>query len=246
MGLARAANIPVVVVGDIDRGGVLAHLFGTVAVSRPRGSALIAGFIINKFRGDPALLAPGLEQLGSAHRPAHLRRAALQRRAVAGRRGFAVGACRGGRRRARRTARQPGAAGGGGTAAADLQFHRRRGARLRARGGGPLGHRSGRARRRRHRGDPRQQGHRRRPGLAATARTGARRSPAHAAAGRVVLGVCGGFQMLCRRIDDPRGEWTRRGGRTRSARRRHRLRHRQDTCGAGTARCAATRSTTAG
>ena len=63
MGLARAANLPVVVVGDIDRGGLLAHLFGTVAVLDPRDQALIAGFIVNKFRGDPALLAPGLDQL---------------------------------------------------------------------------------------------------------------------------------------------------------------------------------------
>jgi adenosylcobyric acid synthase len=63
MGLARAANLPVVVVGDIDRGGVLAHLFGTVAVLEPGDQALIAGFIINKFRGDPALLEPGLRQL---------------------------------------------------------------------------------------------------------------------------------------------------------------------------------------
>ena len=63
MGLARAADIPVVVVADIDRGGVLAHLFGTVAVLDPQDQALIAGFIINKFRGDPGLLAPGLGQL---------------------------------------------------------------------------------------------------------------------------------------------------------------------------------------
>ena len=63
MGLARGANLPVVVVGDIDRGGVLAHLFGTVAVLDPHDQALIAGFIVNKFRGDPALLAPGLDQL---------------------------------------------------------------------------------------------------------------------------------------------------------------------------------------
>ncbi len=63
MGLARAANLPVVVVGDIDRGGLLAHLFGTVAVLDPQDQALIAGFIVNKFRGDPALLAPGLDQL---------------------------------------------------------------------------------------------------------------------------------------------------------------------------------------
>lgn len=63
MGLARAAEIPVVLVGDIDRGGLLAHLFGTVAVLAPEDQALIAGFLVNKFRGDPALLTPGLVQL---------------------------------------------------------------------------------------------------------------------------------------------------------------------------------------
>lgn len=65
MGLARRADLPVVLVGDIDRGGLLAHLFGTVAVLEPADQRLIAGFIVNKFRGDPALLAPGLEQLES-------------------------------------------------------------------------------------------------------------------------------------------------------------------------------------
>ncbi|HET9892407.1 MAG TPA: cobyric acid synthase [Mycobacterium sp.] len=63
MGLARAADLPVLLVGDIDRGGLLAHLFGTVAVLEPDDQALIAGFIVNKFRGDPALLEPGLRQL---------------------------------------------------------------------------------------------------------------------------------------------------------------------------------------
>ncbi len=63
MGLARAANLPVILVGDIDRGGLLAHLFGTVAILAPEDQALIAGFVVNKFRGDPALLAPGLTQL---------------------------------------------------------------------------------------------------------------------------------------------------------------------------------------
>jgi adenosylcobyric acid synthase len=63
MGLARAAQLPVVVVGDIDRGGLLAHLLGTVAVLEPDDQRLIAGFVVNKFRGDPGLLAPGLEQL---------------------------------------------------------------------------------------------------------------------------------------------------------------------------------------
>lgn len=65
LGLARAAGLPVVLVGDIDRGGLLAHLFGTVAVLEPADQALIAGFVINKFRGDPALLEPGLRQLQS-------------------------------------------------------------------------------------------------------------------------------------------------------------------------------------
>src|SRR6202008_1648061 len=63
MGLARPANLPVILVGDIDRGGLLAHLFGTIAVLEPDDQALVAGFIVNKFRGDVALLEPGLQQL---------------------------------------------------------------------------------------------------------------------------------------------------------------------------------------
>lgn len=63
MGLARAADLPVVVIGDIDRGGVLAHLFGTLAVLEPEDQRLIAGFVINKFRGDVDLLRPGLDRL---------------------------------------------------------------------------------------------------------------------------------------------------------------------------------------
>jgi adenosylcobyric acid synthase len=63
MGMARAASLPVVLVGDIDRGGLLAHLFGTLAVLEPADQALIAGFVVNKFRGDPALLEPGLRRL---------------------------------------------------------------------------------------------------------------------------------------------------------------------------------------
>ena len=63
MGLARPAGLPTIVVGDIDRGGVFASLFGTVALLSAADQALIGGFVINKFRGDPALLAPGVEQL---------------------------------------------------------------------------------------------------------------------------------------------------------------------------------------
>ena len=63
MGLARAADIPVVLVGDIDRGGVFASLYGSLALLEPDDQALVAGFVINKFRGDDTILAPGLEQL---------------------------------------------------------------------------------------------------------------------------------------------------------------------------------------
>ncbi|MEO5878147.1 MAG: cobyric acid synthase, partial [Streptosporangiaceae bacterium] len=63
MGLARAADLPVIVVGDIDRGGVFAALYGTVGLLEPADQALVAGFVINKFRGAPELLQPGLDQL---------------------------------------------------------------------------------------------------------------------------------------------------------------------------------------
>ncbi|MEU0520818.1 cobyric acid synthase [Streptosporangium sp. NPDC006007] len=63
MGLARAAELPVIVVGDIDRGGVFASLYGTVALLEPADQALIAGFVINKFRGAPELLEPGLDMI---------------------------------------------------------------------------------------------------------------------------------------------------------------------------------------
>ncbi|MDT0202206.1 cobyric acid synthase [Nocardioides sp. AE5] len=63
MGLARHASIPTVVVGDIDRGGVFAAMHGTVALLEAADQALIAGFVVNKFRGDATLLAPGLTEL---------------------------------------------------------------------------------------------------------------------------------------------------------------------------------------
>lgn len=63
MGLARAAGLPVLVVGDIDRGGVFAALYGTLALLEAADQALVAGFLVNKFRGDAALLAPGLAAL---------------------------------------------------------------------------------------------------------------------------------------------------------------------------------------
>ena len=63
MGLARHAHLPTVVVGDIDRGGVFAAMYGTVALLEAADQRLIAGFVVNKFRGDPTLLAPGLDAL---------------------------------------------------------------------------------------------------------------------------------------------------------------------------------------
>lgn len=61
MGFASAANVPVVLVGDIDRGGVIAQLVGTHAILPPEDLALIKGFAINKFRGDPTLFAAGMD-----------------------------------------------------------------------------------------------------------------------------------------------------------------------------------------
>jgi adenosylcobyric acid synthase len=63
MGLAQAAGLPVLVVGDIDRGGVFAALYGTLALLAPADQALVAGFVINKFRGAPELLDSGLRML---------------------------------------------------------------------------------------------------------------------------------------------------------------------------------------
>lgn len=59
MGFARAADVPVILTGDIDRGGVIAQLVGTQAVLDPADAAMIRGFLINKFRGDPRLFDDG-------------------------------------------------------------------------------------------------------------------------------------------------------------------------------------------
>jgi adenosylcobyric acid synthase len=66
MGFGRAADVPVVLIGDIDRGGVIASLVGTGAVIDPADAALIRGFVVNKFRGDPALFADGMARIARA------------------------------------------------------------------------------------------------------------------------------------------------------------------------------------
>lgn len=63
MGMAAIADAPVLLVGDIDRGGVFASLYGTVALLEPDERARIRGIVINKFRGDVGILRPGLAQL---------------------------------------------------------------------------------------------------------------------------------------------------------------------------------------
>ena len=63
MGLAELVDAPVLLVGDIDRGGVFAQLYGTVALLQPEERRRVVGTVINKFRGDVSLLEPGLRQL---------------------------------------------------------------------------------------------------------------------------------------------------------------------------------------
>ena len=65
MGFARAADVPVVLVGDIDRGGVIAQMVGTQAVLDPDDCKMISGFIINKFRGDPDLFSEGYDRIAA-------------------------------------------------------------------------------------------------------------------------------------------------------------------------------------
>ena len=65
MGFARAADVPVMLVGDIDRGGVIAQIVGTQAVLDPDDAAMVAGFLINKFRGDPQLFDDGYQYIAT-------------------------------------------------------------------------------------------------------------------------------------------------------------------------------------
>lgn len=65
MGLAKLVDAPVLLIGDIDRGGVFAQLYGTIALLEPDERARVKGTIVNKFRGDRAILEPGLKMLES-------------------------------------------------------------------------------------------------------------------------------------------------------------------------------------
>ena len=129
MGFARAADVPVVLVGDIDRGGVIASLVGTKAVLDEADAAMIRGFIVNRFRGDPALFESGMRFDCGAHRLAGARSRAAFRRCCAAPGGGRSRAQARGAQRIRRRRR----AGN----ALDLQFRRSRSpARGARRGGG--------------------------------------------------------------------------------------------------------------
>nr|WP_250152537.1 cobyric acid synthase [Ancylobacter radicis] len=65
MGFARAADVPVILIGDIDRGGVIASLVGTKAVLPQDDAAMIRGFLVNRFRGDPTLFASGMDEISA-------------------------------------------------------------------------------------------------------------------------------------------------------------------------------------
>jgi adenosylcobyric acid synthase len=66
MGFASTADVPVALIGDIDRGGVIASIVGTKAVLAPDDAALVRGFIVNKFRGDATLFSAGMERIAQA------------------------------------------------------------------------------------------------------------------------------------------------------------------------------------
>ena len=61
MGLAKLVDAPVLLIGDIDRGGVFAQLYGTIALLEPQEQKRVKGTIVNKFRGDRAILQPGID-----------------------------------------------------------------------------------------------------------------------------------------------------------------------------------------
>ena len=235
MGLARAAHLPVIVVGDIDRGGLLAHLFGTVAVLEPEDQRTDLRVRRQQVPRRPRAAGAGADP-AAGNSPAGPPTASSRSATASG--STPRTRCRCSRTASSAIRRPPRgramAAGGGDPAAAHLQFDGRRGAGVRARGAGALGHRPGRPRRRRRGRHSRQQGHRDGPGRGCGERGLADGSRRARRARRPVLGICGGFQMLCRRIDDTVESGVGR-------RRRARVCSTRTSCSPPTRRCVVTK-----
>jgi len=199
---ARAAEVPVVLIGDIDRGGVIASLVGTKMVIDADDAALVRGFLVNKFRGDPALFAAG----NGDHRgvpPGGMRSAWC--------RSFPTRACCRPRMRWRSRGARPSKPMARARVAVPILPHianfddldpldaEPRG-RSRARATG-----DGASRRRRSRHPAGLEGDHRRPRRVARGRLPYRTSPRTCAAAARSLGLCGGYQMLGRTVNDPAG-----------------------------------------
>ena len=198
MHVAAEADAPVLLVGDIDRGGVFAHLVGTMELLAPADRERVAGFLINKFRGDPGLLKPGIEYL--EHRFAipvigvvpyipRLRIADEDSVALEDRRGRTRNTAPPGRYRS-------------DTAAAHLELRRLSRPRTRTRRGCAFRRVALGDGARRPRDDSGFEEHGRRPRL--DSRSGfARVIVERAASGGPIVGICGGCQMLGETIADP-------------------------------------------
>ncbi len=198
LGLARHADLPVVVVGDIDRGGLFAAMFGTLALLEPADQRLISGFVVNKFRGDLDLLRPGLDELTArTGRPVHgvlpwhpdLWLDSEDALDLEGRRSRRDARARVAVVRLPRISNFTDVDALGLEPDLDVVFVSDPRDLADADLVGPA----------RHPGDHR------RPGLAARSRPRPGAVTAHVAAGKPLLGLCGGFQMLGHRIADPDG-----------------------------------------
>ena len=190
MAVALEVAAPVLLCCDIDRGGAFAHLLGTWHCLSEAERELLAGFLLNRFRGDPSLLAPGPEWLEERTGVPTLGVIPWLDVPLPEEDGVAL----------------QGAGGGDGRIAIVVAAPHREPRRVRAaRRARALRAQPGRARRRGRDRDPRHQEHARRSGLAARDAAWRARSRGAPSAGVPVLGICGGLQMLGRTVRDPHG-----------------------------------------